>query len=410
MGHVTQAVDAAGSAIPAPMPSMPLARNHAARKTRVLHIIKTLTLGGAETNLLNLARAFDSEKIENHVAYSYGGEIEQRFRDAGMRLFKYSEQSHRVKSLHTIAITLRLAAYVRKHGIDIVQTHNFNGHIWGLLAAKLGGARLIEHVHDFRYTPADELARRHGLLDQYRFIKYFRNQSDRVVVLTHANAEYVVANKIASADRVVELQNGIPLEDTRPAASVNLREKFGIAEGAVVVLTSARMDPTKNIDLILRIAGRVAQAAPHVVFLLAGNGAHLDEYQEAARRKGLNRHVRFIGYHQDMYGLLGVSDVFLLPSFLELHSIAILEALRMSVPVVVSQDVGCNGEFIDNGQNGFLCDPFQEQPWIDALVRLCNDPSLREQVGRRGFATCARLFNIRDTASRFEKVYSELMV
>src|SRR5258706_14250264 len=142
------------------------------KKIKVLHVIKTLGLGGAEINLLNLASAFDAAKIETHVAYSFGGEIEGRFRAAGVTLFKYADKSHRIKSLHTLPIILRLAAYIRKHEIDIVQTHNFNAHVWGLIAAKLAGVKVMEHVHDFRYTPAADLVRRHGLLEQYRFIKY----------------------------------------------------------------------------------------------------------------------------------------------------------------------------------------------------------------------------------------------
>lgn len=376
---------------------------------RVLHIIKTLSLGGAETNLLNLAGAFDSAKVETHVAYSFGGEIESRFRAAGVRLFKYANRSHRVKSLHTPAIVLRLAAYIRKHRIDIVQTHNFNGHIWGLAAAKLAGAKVIEHVHDFRYTPSVELARRHGLLDQYRFIKYFRNRSDRVVVLTADNAKYVVTQGIAASSRVVELQNGIPLDPpASQGGSTNLRAQFDIPPEAVVIVTSARMDPTKNIDLILAVAAEVVETAPRSIFLVAGSGTHLEEYMNRCRQAGLERHVRFVGFIQDLYAVLAVSDIFLLPSYLELHSIAILEALKMKLPVVISQGVGCNDEFIQNGDNGFLCDPFEKQPWIDVLSRLSNSPELRRAIGTKGYETCRRLFDIRDTAARFEKIYDEL--
>lgn len=381
------------------------------KQIRVLHIIKTLSLGGAETNLLNLADAFNSANTETHVAYSFGGEIEQRFRAAGVRLFKYADEIHRVKSLATIPIVLRLAAYIRKHRIDIVQTHNFNGHIWGLLAAKLGGAKVVEHVHDFRYTPPEELSRRHGLLEQYRFIKWFKGWSDRIVVLTKSDRKYVIDNHISAPGQVLEMQNGIPLDEPADAPGHTpgaMRAKLGLAAEDVVVLTSARMDPSKNVDLILRIAARVVQAAPRTVFVVAGSGTHLADYEQQCQQAGLTGSVRFIGFHQDMYALLASADVFLLPSFLELHSIAILEALKMKVPVVISSGVGCNEEFIVHGENGFLCDPFQESPWIDALTQLCNDPARRRAVGARGYATCAALFDIRDTAVRFEKVYADL--
>ena len=393
-------------------------RDRAAPKPlRVLHIIKTLGLGGAETNLLNLVQAFAPQRIETHVAYSYGGEIEPRFRAAGVRLFKYAEQSHRIKSAQSILIVLRLAAYIRRARIDIVQTHNFNGHVWGLLAAKLAGARLVEHVHDFRYVPAADLARRHGLLDQYRYVRWFKRRSDRVVVLTKQNAAYVVDHAIADASQVAEIQNGIAVDDAHDAHDPHdatmqraaSRARHDIAADAFVVLTSARMDPSKNIDLILDIAAAVAAVVPTVQFLIAGSGTHLDTYRQRCTALGLDRHVRFLGFQQDVDALLALCDVFLLPSFLELHSIAILEALRRRVPVVVSRDVGCNDAFIDDGVNGYLCDPFSREPWIAALTALGRDPALREAVGQRGFATCRALFDLPPTARRFEKLYTDLM-
>ncbi|MEO8937729.1 MAG: glycosyltransferase family 4 protein [Burkholderiaceae bacterium] len=377
------------------------------RKPRVLHIIKTLGLGGAETNLLNLVGAFDAEKVESHVAYSFGGEIEPRFREAGARLYKYADNSHKVKSPYSLLIVLRLARYIRRHRIDIVHTHNFNAHIWGLLAAKLGGAKVVEHVHDSRYVAPEELVRRHGWMSHYRFIKYFRNQSDRVVVLTDDNRRYLIEHRLSAAERIVEIPNGIPMDDYVPKGPT-LRTDMGIADDAVVILTGARMEKGKNIPLILRAAKAVVAVTPKTVFLIAGTGTLLDEYRALANRMDLDAHVRFIGFRQDMYALLAIADVFLLPSFLELHSIAILEAQKMRVPVVVSSGVGCNDEFIRHGVDGFLCDPFIDAPWIATLTRLVNDPVLRRTVGANGYAVCRRLFDLPVTARRFEALYGEL--
>jgi glycosyltransferase involved in cell wall biosynthesis len=102
------------------------------------------------------------------------------------------------------------------------------------------------------------------------------------------------------------------------------------------------------------------------------------------------------------------SDIFLLPSFLELHSVAVLEALRIGLPVVISTHVGCNDEYIKAGWNGYLCDPFNQRPWVEALVRLANDVELRKWVGENGRKTCHREFDIRTTAAAFEEIYMEL--
>lgn len=376
-------------------------------RTKVLHLIKTLALGGAETNLLNLIGAFDETLVESHVGYSYGGEIEPRFRVAGIRLFKYAERSHKVKSPHSLLIVWRLARYIRTHRIDIVHTHNFNAHIWGLLAAKLAGAKVVEHVHDFRYTSRTELARRHGWMSHYRFIKYFRRRSDRVVILTEDNRHHLVANDLSEPERIVKIPNGITQADY-PRGPSALRKELGLEASTTVVLTSARMDPTKNVDLVLRVAGRVVARASDTCFVIAGTGPLLDTLKARSVELGVEKVVRFIGFREDMYALLAEADVYLLPSFLELHSIAILEALKMAVPVVVSRGVGCNDEFIDDGRNGYLCDPFTDEPWVNALVALTSDRELRRRVGEAGRRTCRDQFDIVTTARRFEALYAQM--
>jgi glycosyltransferase involved in cell wall biosynthesis len=382
------------------------------KKIKVLHLIKTLNLGGAETNLYNLVTATDAEKFDVHVGYSYGGEIEARFRGAGVELFKFAENSYRVKSLATIGIVYKLARYVRQNKIDIVHTHNFNAHVWGSLAAKLSGAKIVEHVHDFRYLDPAEFAKRRGSSNQYKYIKYFKNISDCVIVLTKQNYDYLVRNNLYDAKNVREIQNGIPFfADRGPDTEIKkaLAEKFGIPEGARVVLTPARVAPEKNIDLVLQIAPRVLAEVPETVFVISGDGPLLEEYRTRVTAEGLEGSVKFIGFYQEMYDLLSLADVFLLPSFLELHSIAILEAMSMKVPVVVSSGVGCNDEFITNGTNGILLDPFGEKGWAEAVAQLLKDPVRRETMGKNGYETCRSKFNILNVAKAKESVYAELV-
>jgi glycosyltransferase involved in cell wall biosynthesis len=371
-----------------------------------LHVIKNL--GGAETNLLNLIKASDPRRVEIHVAYSSGGEIEQRFRQENLRLFRYARRDHKIKSFATPGIVFRLARYLETHDIDIVHTHNFNAHVWGCLAAKLAGCKLVEHVHDFRYLDREEFKRRKGSVFQYQYIKYFKNLSDRVVVLTRQNVDYLVSKGYYPITRVREIRNGIPLV-TCEYSKAKTRAALGIDPDALVVLTSARISAEKNIGLILDMVPEVAREIPKVQFVIAGDGPQRVELEARVRTENLSANVRFIGFYEDIHELLNSSDVFLLPSFLELHSIAILEALSMKVPVLASRDVGCNSEIFQEGRDGFLLDPFSVHGWAGTVLKLLKDPVLRRSVGESGYELCRRSFDIRQVAGKFEHLYEELL-
>lgn len=379
------------------------------KKIRVLHLIKTLDLGGAETNLFNLVEATDRERFDIHVGYSYGGQIEARFKKAGVRLFKYASASHRVKSLATLAIVARLVAYIRRHGIQIVHTHNFNSHIWGSMAAKIARVKIVEHVHDFRYLEPEDFARRRGESAQYRWIKYLKNVSDRVIVLTDQNREFLTRRGFYEPARVRMIQNGIPVRP--PAADHATPDDFarwGILSGAPVIFTAARIAPEKNLDLLFSVAPAVRKEVPGAVFLVAGEGPLLEAYRKETAWRGLDDCIKWIGFHADALALASRSAIFLLPSFLELHSIAVLEAMSVGVPVVISKGVGCHDEFIRSGENGVLVDPFGAFGWAEAIIELLKNEPLRRAIGERGRSTCLSRFTIETAARKKEELYAEL--
>ena len=383
-----------------------------AKKVKILHLIKTLNLGGAEANLFNLIQATNPNEFEMHVGYSLGGEFEKRFQESEARLFKFAGGAHKVKSFASALILLRLVRYIFKNKIDIIHTHNFSAHIWGVIAARITGVKIVEHVHDFRYLPRREFERRRGINKQYKYIKLFKNLSDRVVVLTRQNYEFIVTSKLHSSRKVREILNGIPIRDEIKKeigeSARTLRDKLNIEDSNQVVLTACRIAPEKNIDLILRIAPFVLKEIPSAVFIIAGDGPLLEGFKVKCKREELG-FIRFVGFYPESNDLLAISDIFLLPSFLELHSIAILEAMHARVPVVISQDVGCHNEFIIDGENGVLLDPFNDNGWAEAIIKLLKDSQFKVRLGQKGYETCISEFRIENEAKKIESIYRELV-
>ncbi len=380
-------------------------------KQKILHVIKTLELGGAETNLCNLLQAFDPAKFEHHVAYSFGGEIEENLKKIPhVKLYKYSRGKHKIASLHTLFIIARLRSYMKREHISVVHTHNFNAHFWAVYAAKLAGVKVVEHVHDFRYFEIKELEKRRGVANLNRHIGKFKGLSDIVVVLTEQNREFLVKNGFYKQNKVRIIPNGISLRNNVRSDRKEVMSEFKIDEHSLLVLTASRMAPTKNIELVVRIAPEVLRQVPDAVFLIAGNGELLDSLKKEAAEKNVADRVRFVGFHADIHRLLGASDLFLLPSFLELHSISILEAMSMGVPCVVSSGVGCNNETFDSWKNGVLADPYDAPSWSNAVVKLLQDEALRKNMGKSGLELCKARFDIRKTAAQFEALYEELCV
>ncbi|GAH08728.1 unnamed protein product, partial [marine sediment metagenome] len=265
----------------------------------------------------------------------------------------------------------KIITYIRKNKIDIVHTHTINMQIWGSIAAKLTGRKIIEHVHDHRYVAPDECRKARYIGRHYYYMKYFLKLSDAVIVLTEGNIDCIRRNNYYPDRKVKKILNGIPVENLQKPDEDKkkiFKKNFGLSPDSKVILTHCRISPGKNIDLIMRIAPRLCRDYADIIFLIAGDGPLYDKFVKECKEKKIDTCIRFIGFHPESHKLLSLADIYLFPSLLELHSLSILEAMGMGLPVLISKDVGSNNDCITSWQEGVLLDPFSDAVWIEAIL------------------------------------------
>jgi len=387
-------------------------------KIKILHLIDFLRLGGGEKNLFNLIQAIDQSKYENHVGYSQGGEFEKIFLDKRITLYKYSEKHQKLKNPANFLILIKIIRYIIVNKINLVHSHTFNAHVLGTIASKLTGISVIEHVHDLRYVEPSECKRRknsdkHSLYTNYfAFVIRCFLRADALVVLTQGNVDYIKKYKLNLPHRIRRISNGIFLDGHFPLygkTTDGIKKKFNIPKRSSVILGFGRLSAEKNFDLIIRIAPDILKQCPNAFFIIAGDGPMTDQLKNLCKQNNLSSKMLFPGYCSNIDELLSITDIFLFPSLLELHSLAILETMSMKVPLIVSKGVGNHDEFVKNWGNGILLDPFSDEGWARAVIKLLENKNLRDKIGQNGYKTCFEQFNIKDIAKRFESLYDELI-
>jgi len=378
---------------------------------KVLHLINTLRAGGAEVNVVRLAQYADRTRVRPHLAYCGTWPLEAAVIEAEVPTFHLDSVPRRVKSLATPFIIARLTSYLRKHKIDLVHTHLFNAHAWGAVAARLAGVKVLEHVHDHRYTDRAILIKR-GLAEtrQYDRARYFARLSDRIVVLTNQNRNYVLDRVGIAAAKVSVIPNGLapramlPNREDRAA----LRHQLGVPGDAIVLLAAGRLADEKNFTVLITALEALSSEIPRLYTLILGEGPELAALQTQIDRAGLGNICRLLGHKTDIQSYYDIADIFVQPSIFELQSLAMLEAMQARLPVVVSEGVGCNDDLIRHGESGFLVHPNQPKLWMQTIWALAHDPGLRTRVGENGKAIVDSQCDIRQVSQRFEALYEEI--
>jgi glycosyltransferase involved in cell wall biosynthesis len=187
--------------------------------------------------------------------------------------------------------------------------------------------------------------------------------------LLHVHAE--------KPEKIRLIQNGVDIEKfSSKRDSRAIKEKFGILQHAFVVVFLGRFSEEKSPEAVVEIARLLRQN--NIVFVMGGHGPIFEDIKNHILINELQDVVLTPGFVESQ-DLLSVADVLLLPSRLDGRPNAVLEALASGVPVIAS-NVGGLPTLINDGGNGFLIQPGDNQAFADKILLLEQNTALRTRI------------------------------
>lgn len=365
---------------------------------RILHVIKGLARGGAEQLLVNQAPYVDRKLFDYEVAYllpDHGalvGELER----AGLRV-------HCLHGTRGAGWVGRLRRLVRERDIGLVHDHS----PYAAIGTRLGlrrrsGPRLV-------YTE-------HSVWEFYHRATYWGNlltysRCDHVFAVSdhvRASIRYPKALRFLPMPPVETVYHGLdPAAVLRWQSSDGVREEFGIPEDAPLVGMVGNFRAGKGHVILLEAAARVRRVIPEVRFLLVGHGPLESDIRRRALQMDLGETVVFAGARADAPRITGTFDLFALPSLSEGLAIALIEAMALGRPAVVT-GVGGLTEVVEDGKQGLVVKAGDPEAFAEAILTLLHDANLRRTLGEAARVRAAE-FDIRKAVRRHEQVYSELL-
>jgi len=367
-------------------------------KRRVLHVIDSLDLGGAQTLLLDLAKHADRNRFEIHVVCMHGrGVFCEAFEAEGIPVHPLST------SKWPPGYLLGFPKLLRRLRPDILHFHLFGSNLIAkTIAAMLGHRALVSHDHcndAGRGNPvlllADALANRF---------------SSRVIAVSASTGSFLVEREGVDPERVVVLRNGVDAEEFRPGnlqERASARKELGIPGHAFVIGGVGRLVEQKNFSLFLDVAARL-HGGPEVCFVIAGTGPLQAALKVMAVRLGLEDRVRFLGHVGNRVALYHAMDVLLMTSDFEGTPMVLLEAMACGLPVVASAVDGI-AEVCTHGKDALLIPPGRGDAFASALGSLIVDPQCGEQMGRNARKSILDGYDIRLVARCVEQVYGAVL-
>lgn len=232
---------------------------------------------------------------------------------------------------------------------------------------------------------------------------------DRLLVVSEAVRVAASARTGLSPNRIEVIHNGVDLQRFRPARADErrkLRASLGISETEVMSLTVGTFHEFKGQDLVVRAAAALRAEGLPLRPVFAGTGPLLDEHRRLAGELDLDGAV-FLDVREDIPELLRASDLFVLTSWSEGFSNAILEAMASGIPVVATT-VGGNPEAVTR-PCGALVPAGDLERLVSALRPYVNSADRRRKSGKAARARAESAFALDAMVERYRSVHRGLL-
>lgn len=365
------------------------------RPYRVLHVIDSLDLGGAQVVLLNLIKYADRSRFQIEAVALHGrGVFWGPVRATGVPLWSLSFH-HYFPSYAPGLMALMLA---RRY--DVVHCHLLASNVIAKPIAALCGVPVrINHDHcNDKLTdprpwalPAD---------------KWTNRYSTHVVAVSESTRAFVEAHENVPGARTVTIHNGIDCETYRPKPELReeARKRWDLPADAFIVGGIGRLTHQKNFALFLEVAAEVLKSHPQAFFAIAGTGEDEAALRAQADALGIANRVRFLGFVGDMAGLYPALDLLLLTSRYEGLPITILEAMAVGIPIVASRLDGI-AEVLADGRDAALPPAGDAAAFASSVNRLIADRELAESYSASALAKVRADYSADRMTREVESIY-----
>ena len=345
------------------------------------------------------------------TAISSPGPWVEDLRGEGIRFLPWTitrawDPANDVRALAELVRTLR------RERFHVVHTHTPKGGVLGRVAARLAGVPcIVNTVHGLYATPEDPARRRWPVLT----VEWLAARcSDLELYQSGEDLEWARRTRIARRSRAALLGNGVDLSRFDPDAvdperTGRIRSELGLPSDAVVVGTVGRLVAEKGYRELFAAADQVRRALPAVRFVAVGDpdrakpDAITEPEQDAA-----SKDVTFTGWREDVRDLLGVFDIFVLPSWREGLPRSAIEAAAMATPLVLTDIRGCR-EVIADGREGLLVPVRDPDALASAILDLARDPERRARMGAAARDRATQRFDERRVADLVLSQYRRLL-
>jgi glycosyltransferase involved in cell wall biosynthesis len=298
------------------------------RQLQLKHFTKTLDYIEVGSKLVPYV---DPEEFWRHKTAEVSSQLQYlNINEEGTVDFSGKYGADLMREIRDYALVANVIA--QDYSFDVIHAHDWLAYPAGIAAKEATGKPLVVHVH------ATDFDRSGGSVNPavFEIEKRGMDAADMVITVSNLTRKIVIEKYGVPAEKVVTVYNAVePIEGTKKN-----NYKKGVDEKIVTFL--GRVTMQKGPEYFIETAHRVLQKMDNVRFVMAGSGDMMEKMIRRAAQLKITDKFHFTGFLKgdDVFEMLAMSDLYVMPSVSEPFGISPLEAMQSNVPVLISHQSG----------------------------------------------------------------------
>lgn len=378
------------------------------RNIKVLYLIDTLEMGGAERSLVEITSRF--KNITPIFIHIYRGDcLKKNLVQNGIEVYSLSiNERYGYKKAQEMLIPI-----IQKIKPDIIHASLTRS---VLISRKIKKEFLnIPLVNSF--TSNSYIQTRYKDLSfsrkiKLKYIQWKDKRSARIADLFISNSQEIKNNNVKAlgipAEKIKVIHRGRSAELLSPGNfnSTDLKKEHGF-ENFKIILNVGRLIKTKGQLDLIRAFSIISREIPDSILLIAGEGPYRSELEKEIVKTGLEARVKLLGNRSDIPELLGMADIFAFPTYLEGLPGSLIEAM-MAKKIILCSNIPENKECLPEEGAKFF-NPGNIDKLVSLLEESLKDMDSLSSMREIAYEHALNNFEINQVAQLYEEAYQNLI-
>jgi glycosyltransferase involved in cell wall biosynthesis len=373
-------------------------------RRKILHIINSLEVAGAESMLVTTITHLSKQKFPSVVcSLSRRGGLQKDIEKLGIKIYflNYTSIFNLPKMVTTVAGILQI---IKKEKIDLIHTHLYGSCIVGRIVGWFSRKKeIITTLHNVDRWLHPKCLEHKIMLKIYILTSWFTRNTfigvSKEVIRWYR--EVIKGGEFHLIYNFIDVDE-FSWEKIEKGKVERLRKGLGISSDEFVLICVARFREQKGHKYLIEAIRGIEDRK--VKLLLVGDGELREECERRVKEYNLEERIKFLGERRDVKEFIALADAMVLSSLWEGLPIVTIEGMALKKPVIATR-VGGVSEIVNDGVTGILVEPKDVEGLRRAIIRLYKDEEMRKKMGEESRKLVEEKFNAKKQVKKIEKLY-----